>query len=437
MKFVRLSDRAYILKQCRKINIYIREENGALKYEELNETADEILDLVNKGTSIIDISKKLADKYNEKISDVQEIVQNFLIDCRSKGYIEISTGSKISKNKIFGDVNMIIPHHMLIETTYSCPLECRHCINESGIHRTERIPSDVLIETLNKLSELGTKEITLTGGEVTTRSDFVDLVKLCSSKFQMLNILTTGHLITECMISEIERCCNKNILWQISIDGNEETHNHIRCNRQAYKRAINAIKILKKYDFFVSISSTIHKDNIDQMEDIYKYIKESGADRLRYGIIIEKGRAEKNNISINNEFLQRLNAIRKKYKHENLLINEDLSQLNMNIKKEKCDLGVYILSIKATGDIVACPGFDLSLGNINQSSLESILSSKKADILLDLKSPTKSLCGDCSSIQECKGCHAVPLNKKSNVCSWKIQNKNILDEFLEVEKVTY
>ena len=239
------------------------------------------------------------------------------------------------------------------------------------------------------------------------------------------------------MISEIERCCNKNILWQISIDGNEETHNHIRCNRQAYKRAINAIKILKKYDFFVSISSTIHKDNIDQMEDIYKYIKESGADRLRYGIIIEKGRAEKNNISINNEFLQRLNAIRKKYKHENLLINEDLSQLNMNIKKEKCDLGVYILSIKATGDIVACPGFDLSLGNINQSSLESILSSKKADILLDLKSPTKSLCGDCSSIQECKGCHAVPLNKKSNVCSWKIQNKNILDEFLEVEKVTY
>ncbi|MFR8973813.1 SPASM domain-containing protein, partial [Romboutsia timonensis] len=110
---------------------------------------------------------------------------------------------------------------------------------------------------------------------------------------------------------------------------------------------------------------------------------------------------------------------------------------NMNIKKEKCDLGVYILSIKATGDIVACPGFDLSLGNINQSSLESILSSKKADILLDLKSPTKSLCGDCSSIQECKGCHAVPLNKKSNVCSWKIQNKNILDEFLEVEKVTY
>ena len=185
MKFVRLSDRAYILKQCRKINIYIREENGALKYEELNETAYEILDLVNKGTSIIDISKKLADKYNEKISDVQEIVQNFLIDCRSKGYIEISTGSKISKNKIFGDVNMIIPHHMLIETTYSCPLECRHCINESGIHRTERIPSDVLIETLNKLSELGTKEITLTGGEVTTRSDFVDLVKLCSSKFQI------------------------------------------------------------------------------------------------------------------------------------------------------------------------------------------------------------------------------------------------------------
>ena len=30
-----------------KINIYIREENGALKYEELNETAYEILDLVN------------------------------------------------------------------------------------------------------------------------------------------------------------------------------------------------------------------------------------------------------------------------------------------------------------------------------------------------------------------------------------------------------
>ena len=77
-----------------------------------------------------------------------------------------------------------------------------------------------------------------------------------------------------------------------------------------------------------------------------------------------------------------------------------------------------------------------NIGNL-YSNIKIALMNKKADILLDLKSPTKSLCGDCSSIQECKGCHAVPLNKKSNVCSWKIQNKNILDEFLEVEKVTY
>ena len=55
----------------------------------------------------------------------------------------------------------------------------------------------------------------------------------------------------------------------------------------------------------------------------------------------------------------------------------------------------------------------------------------------DASSAPQSVGHDCSSIQECKGCHAVPLNKKSNVCSWKIQNKNILDEFLEVEKVTY
>ena len=88
-------------------------------------------------------------------------------------------------------------------------------------------------------------------------------------------------------------------------------------------------------------------------------------------------------------FYKDLMLLEKKYKHENLLINEDLSQLNMKHKKEKCDLGVYILSIKATGDIVACPGFDLSLGNINQSSLESILSSKKADNIIGFEISNK------------------------------------------------
>ncbi|EPY6472932.1 PqqD family peptide modification chaperone [Clostridium sporogenes] len=437
MEFSRINDRTYILKQCGKINIYRRQDDGILMYEELNETAYEILELSNGQTSIEDISKKLADKYNEKLSNVQEIVKDFLMSCKYKGYVDINNECKLSKNKIFGHVDMIIPNHMLIETTYRCPLECKHCINESGIHRTESIPSDILINTLKKLSDLGTKEITLTGGEVTTRKDFIDLVKLCSSKFQIVSVLTTGYLIDEEMILEIDRSCKKNIIWQISIDGNEEIHNKIRGNSQAYKKAMNAIKTLKKYSFVVSVSSTIHKYNIDQMEDIYLNIKDSGADRLTYGMIIEKGRADKNNISINDEFLKRLKSIENKYKSENLLVSEDLSKPNLNIKREKCDLGTYILSIKATGDVVICPGFDLSLGNIIEDSLEKILSGMKAKSILNLKAPSNSLCGECPSIHECRGCHSVPFNKKNKLCDWKIKNENILNEFLKIEKAIY
>lgn len=431
---IRLNDRTYLIKQSGKYNIYKRSENGALIYEELNETAYEILELA-ENKNIQEICNTLSIKYDEKLNDVEEIVYDFLNNCKHKGYIEIDNEKRKTNSKIFGDINMIIPHHMLIETTYSCPLECKHCINESGSHRTESIPSDTLIKTLNKLSELGTKEITLTGGEVTTRNDFIDLVKLCSSKFDIVSILTTGHLLTENLILEIDNTCEKNIIWQISIDGVEETHNSIRCNKEAYKRAINAITMLKKHGYFVSISSTIHKDNIEQMEAIYNNIKDTGSDRLSYGMIIEKGRADKNNVSVNVDFLKRLELIRKKYANEDLLVDQDSFNYDTEIVKKKCDIGTYLLSIQATGDVIICPGFDIPMGNINDNPIQEILLSKKARSLLELTAPSQDLCGECPSLVECKGCHATPFNKEYQSCTWKNVNEKIISPFLELEKV--
>ncbi|MGL4991241.1 MAG: radical SAM/SPASM domain-containing protein [Sarcina sp.] len=361
------------------------------------------------------------------------MVEEFILYCKEKKYIDINIEKKLSENKIFGDINKVIPHHVVVETTYTCPLKCKHCLNDSGTHRTESLSSVNIVNIINKFSELGTREITLTGGEVTIRSDFKELVKLASSKFEVVHICTTGYLITEELIAELVKCCHKNIVWQISIDGNEKTHNDIRCNGTAYEKAINAIKIIKKHGYYVTIASTIHKENIDQMEVIYLNTKETGADSLRFGMIIEKGRAENSNLEVNNQFVKELDLIKCKYKDEKFLISENLASLrlesNIEQRKRGCNLGSRILTIQADGKVVTCPAFTLVLGNIYDTNLEEVLSNNKSMILSELRAPEESVCGECPSLGECIGCHAAPFHNKKGLCKWKIKNESVLNYF--------
>lgn len=287
---------------------------------------------------------------------------------------------------------------------------------------------------MEDMSRLGTREITLTGGEVSGRNDFVEIVNKATEKFCIVNVLTNGYYITDENIYKIRHNSNKNILWQVSIDGLENVHNSIRGTKNSYKKAIEAIEILKRYQYFVSISSTINKENVDQMEAIYQLIKELKVDRLSFGMIIEKGRAKNSEIEVNKFFIDKYQYLLKKSQNDGIMIdfdNVDFEKEDENQKYKKgCGLGTNFLGIQPNGNVVLCPAFDIPIGNIREKSINEIISIQNLKSIYQLIPPSKELCSSCKVIKECENCHAVPYNKNLLDCKWKEINKKILGELI-------
>ena len=57
------------------------------------------------------------------------------------------------------------------------------------------------------------------------------------------------------------------------------------------------ITLLKKYGFKVAISSTFNKDNICDIEEITRTVKELGAMQITYGLTMDVGRAASNELA--------------------------------------------------------------------------------------------------------------------------------------------
>ena len=131
----------YIIKRMKDSTIYYRSEDGQLISEVANDSAISILELCNGKRSHDKIISILCNKYNEQKETVTELVKEFIEECNQKKYIVMNNTMTKTPRRGFckGDYNKVIPNQIFIETTYNCPLFCKHCLNVSvkySPHRT-------------------------------------------------------------------------------------------------------------------------------------------------------------------------------------------------------------------------------------------------------------------------------------------------------------
>src|SRR5216684_8607096 len=92
-----------------------------------------------------------------------------------------------------------IPLAALFEVTHRCNLGCSHCyLTEGPVGRPrptrDELALDEVRRALDQLAEAGTFFLTLTGGEVFMRRDFLDIVAHARSLHFSVTIFTTGTL---------------------------------------------------------------------------------------------------------------------------------------------------------------------------------------------------------------------------------------------------
>lgn len=128
------------------------------------------------------------------------------------------------------DSDMIIfPQRIYLEITRECFQHCLHCFDSSGQVRDNELTLDELKDLVRQMTEIGVKNLIISGGEPLLRPDIYAFLSFCRKNSINTFLSTNGMLLSAAGLRTVK---DTKIHLRISLDGiSEETHDYVRGGR--------------------------------------------------------------------------------------------------------------------------------------------------------------------------------------------------------------
>lgn len=307
-----------------------------------------------------------------------------------------------------------------------CNLKCLHCYQEN--HIPVQLSYAELLSILDQYRELLKKldvrgHINLTGGEPLCSPHFYKLLEEFKkdSDLYSFSILTNGTLITEEVAEKISSYNPEYV--QVSLEGGRRMNDYIR-GKGVYKKVGQAVKFLKKYGIFVSVSFTATKLNYRQFPRVVRFAKRHGVDNIWSDRFIPLGDEKDTDLQMTkeetSEYLQIMAEERfmlKKAKSKtNIAMYRALQFQMTNDYAYRCTAGDSLLTVMENGDLVPCRRMPIVVGNLLQENMYDLYMNNQ--VLKDLRQQTiPDDCQDCEHARYCRGglkCLTYAIHKDLN-----------------------
>lgn len=157
-------------------------------------------------------------------------------------------------------------HYPLIlnlEISHACNLNCEAC----GRVREAKKGKLSERQCLDAIDETKAPIIFFTGGEPLLNESLVGIANYAIKKDRIVFIVTNGVLLKE-KISNFKP--HENLVFDVSIDGLEEQHDHIR-GKGVFSRALEGIREAKSKGHRIYVNTTICKANAEILRDIMHF----------------------------------------------------------------------------------------------------------------------------------------------------------------------
>ncbi len=174
-----------------------------------------------------------------------------------------------------------IPLGVLFEVTHRCNLGCTHCyLTEGPVGRPkptrEELTLDEVRSVLDQLAEAGTLFLTLSGGEVFMRRDFLGILAHARSRGFSVTVFTTGTLLTPETATELADLHPLSV--EVSIySARPEVHDRVTRIPGSHARSLRALRLLRERDVIVLIKSPVMSLNSGEYHGIVELAEELGA----------------------------------------------------------------------------------------------------------------------------------------------------------------
>lgn len=181
------------------------------------------------------------------------------------------------------------PVHVVWELTLACDLKCNHCGSRAGRRRPDELTTEECLDLVAQLARLGTREVSLIGGEAYLRRDWLEIVRAVRRHGMDCTMQTGGLHLTEERIRQAAEAGLQGI--GVSIDGLEELHDGLRGVKGSFAAALKALGLLRDYGITPSVNTQITSQVLPQLRELCGLFAEAGAKNWQVQLTVAMGRA--------------------------------------------------------------------------------------------------------------------------------------------------
>ena len=168
-----------------------------------------------------------------------------------------------------------------LKVGFSCNNNCIHCVVSDKFSERDLNLQEIKDIINNYISDYETIQLTLTGGEITIRNDFADIMayvqqKKDEGKITFVDMQTNARMLYKDDLARIAAATVDFFLVALH-SSHAEIHDSITRSRGSFSQTTAAISNLIKYagKDKIAIQTVINKKNYTHLKDIYKFVYET------------------------------------------------------------------------------------------------------------------------------------------------------------------
>ena len=296
--------------------------------------------------------------------------------------------------------------------TNKCNLKCSMCIRgkNDGIDVVEM---DYRIFTKTSLPEIfSDAEIVITGGEPTMHNSFCEFVDYTSKFAKTVSVTTNGT--HDYYIDDFNK--KENLNFQVSLDGDEATHDFIR-GAVSYSKIVNTLNKFDKARINYCVASVVSRKNKDSISKIIPFL--STLKNMRYWRIsyempfgslgfddmmsAEEWNGFVDDIIKKANFRLKIQKIFPFKLYNKNLVDAGGAELQEN-RCYNCGSGRNKIYVYPNFNVYSCTCLtDFCLGNLKENTLQNIFHGNEIKQFSEYKLNHGIPCTDCKYYNFCKG----------------------------------
>lgn len=329
--------------------------------------------------SISEIAFKIINSiYVDSIDEIYSFVGKSKLEEFKRTLTEIDL---LQNNRINGKIiykgnfekNLIsAPIKVFLTITEKCNLNCKHCFGSFNFGENKKI--ETVKKEINRLSELGIFQISLTGGEPFLHPNILEIFEEVKKYNITCQVSTNGTVLDESVINYLKE--NELFRLSISLEGMRDYNDFIR-GTGVYDKVVSNIKRLIDNDIKFGINIVLTSQNIDDFEEYINELYKIGVESISVSNLKPTGRIlkhknllldpNKDKIKINRvldtvkDFARKTN--KPQYIFGNTISNKggvitQASNIGELIDINRCGAGIQTVTVKNNGIIIPCIFFE-------------------------------------------------------------------------------